>query len=824
MGARPHPPRALYRSYLQQSHIFVAVYWQSYGWVAPEESISGLEDEYVLSEGLPKLLYVKEPAPDREPTLASLLKRIQADDVASYRSFRSAEELSRLVSDDLMLLLSERFQTTTAGRERARGTVELQFWPPPQPLTHILGREREVGALEALIDGSSRLIVVTGAGGVGKTRLVIEVARRRAAEDPVDVHFVSLIPIEAPELVLAQIAASLGIQVEGTQRPVDALRDHLGDRRLLLVLDNFEHVSPAAVELPRLLAACPRLQLLVTSRQVLRLRGETDFALEPLPVPAPASAAARVRANATVRLFVERAQAAQPAFRLTADNVESVAEICRRLDGVPLAVELAAARVRLLPPKLLLERLGTRLDLLGAGAADLPERQRTLRSAIDWSYQLLAAGERALFARLAVFVDGWTLEAVETVCGDASEDVLETVFSLLEKSLLVVVDPAVTDQPRMRMLVPVREFAEEQLIARGEHVALRRRHADYYLRLVEESGGKLRTGEQGVWSRALEKEAGNLRAAARWWLDGGDGESLARFAFATFLQYWLTGGLQEFDALVRAAAPAADRMPDRLHGRFRVIQAYLALERGRADEALRAAREALSLFGADGAEADITLAKLVQAETLALSDPSQAATVVASIVARPGLHDDAWLWAWTEWTQGGLDLLAGNADEARRHLEQALALGREIGSWQIAGQALARLAFVALSQKRSDQAASLFAESADCFRRIHHREGLAICLQGLASLLAISGQALAAVRALAAVVATRSVIGVPPWPTYAPSIETLRAELETAVGDRFATNWSRGETTDIYTAIDDAVSGLSQSAQVGASTDTAANL
>jgi tetratricopeptide (TPR) repeat protein len=371
------------------------------------------------------------------------------------------------------------------------------------------------------------------------------------------------------------------------------------------------------------------------------------------------------------------------------------------------------------------------------------------------------------------------------------------------------------------MLVPVREFAEEQLLARGEHVALRRRHADYYLRLVEESGRKLRTGEQGVWSRELEKESGNLRAAVRLWLDGDDGEALARFAFARFLQYWLTGGLQEFDALVRAAAPAADRLPDRLHGR--VIQAYLALERGRPDEALRATHEALSLFGVDGADADITLAKLVQAETLALSDAREAAAVVASIVARPGLHDDPWLWAWTEWTEGGLDLLIGNADDARRHLEQALALGREIGSRQIVGQALARLAFVALSQKRSDEAASRFAESADSFRRIHHREGLAICLQGLASLLAMSGQTVAAVRALAAVVATRRVIGVPPPPTDEPSIEALQAELETAVGDDFATSWSRGEATDIYTAIDDAVNRLSRSGEIVPLTETARN-
>jgi Domain of unknown function (DUF4062)/AAA domain len=388
LGARPYPPRALYRAYLQQSQIFVGVYGESYGWVAPGETISGLEDEYVLSAGLPRLLYVRDPAADRQPRLSQLLHRIEADDTASYRRFASPAELERLLADDLMLLLSERFESLAAAPVADAPQVELRLSPAPLPLTPILGRDAEVDAVGRLLKEKARLVTVTGAGGIGKSRLVVEVTRRLAGELP-DVHFMPLSGLTRAADVMTAIAAGLGVPLEGSLSPTELLIVHLKGRPLLLVLDNFEQVAGAAPDLVRLLDGCPALQLLVTSRQVLRLRGEREFPLAPLPVPAPGEEGDEALQNPAVQLFVDRARGVHPAFVLERGNVGTVAEICRRLDGLPLAIELAAARVRLLSPGGLLARLSTRLNLLTAGAVDMPERQRTLRATIDWSYDLL---------------------------------------------------------------------------------------------------------------------------------------------------------------------------------------------------------------------------------------------------------------------------------------------------------------------------------------------------------------------------------------------------------------------------------------------------
>src|SRR5215467_12310574 len=403
LGARPHPPRSVYRAYLRQSQVFVGIYWQSYGWVAPGEQVSGLEDEYELSAGLPRLVYVKAPAPDREPRLAALLARIRDEGGISYKAFADAAELQRLVEDDLAVLLSERFEMTQLGGDAAEGA--LLAGAVPVPATPLLGREQEAAAIEDLVVREGvRLVTLTGPGGVGKTRLMLEAARRLGPGFADGVRFVELAAVSAVDLVAPAIAAGLGLSTSARQLTAD-LQAYLRPRRLLLAVDNFEQVIGAAPLLAGLLAAAPGLVVLVTSRAVLRLSGEHEFAVPPLPVP-PAGAAldpGQLRAYASVDLFTERAHAAAPGFELTGGNAGAVAEICRRLDGLPLAIELAAARVRLLPPQALLARLDEGFSLLTGGARDLPQRQQTLRNTLDWSFGLLSAGEQALFARLGVF-------------------------------------------------------------------------------------------------------------------------------------------------------------------------------------------------------------------------------------------------------------------------------------------------------------------------------------------------------------------------------------------------------------------------------------
>ena len=369
LGARPHPPRSVYRAYLEQSQVFVGIYWQSYGWVAPGEQISGLEDEYRLSAGLPRLIYVKWPAPDREPRLTELLDRIRDEGGVSYQHFSDPAGLQRLVENDLAVLLSERFEMTRRGQAAAGGAPLAGALPVPA--TPLLGRDREAAAIEDLVAREGvRLVTLTGPGGVGKTRLMVEAARRLGPGFAGGVRFVELAAVSAADLVAAAIAAGLGLSTSAGQLSTD-LESYLRPRRLLLALDNFEQVIGAAPLLAGLLAAAPGLVVLVTSRAVLRLSGEHEFPVPPLPVP-PADAApdpGQLCRYASVDLFTERAHAADPGFELTGGNAGAVAEICRRLDGLPLAIELAAARVRLLPPQALASRLNQRFSLLTGGAA-----------------------------------------------------------------------------------------------------------------------------------------------------------------------------------------------------------------------------------------------------------------------------------------------------------------------------------------------------------------------------------------------------------------------------------------------------------------------
>jgi hypothetical protein len=401
LGARPHPPRNVYRAYLAQSQVFVGIYWQSYGWVAPGERMSGLEDEYVLSAGMPRLIYVKSPAPEREPRLAELLNQIRDSGDVSYQPFSDPEELQSLVQNDLAVLLSERFEMTHAGVGQAQ---EASASALPAPATPLVGREREAEAVsELVLREGVRLVTLTGPGGVGKSRLALEVAGRLGSSFADGVRFVDLAPVQQAELVAAAIAAGLGLRTSGGPLIAD-VKAYLRPRRLVLLLDNFEQVTMAAPLVAELLTAAAGLVVLVTSRTVLRLRGEHEFPVEPLPTPSAGAAGgaqlADLRQYASVRLFVERAHAAAPGFELTGENAETVAEICRRLDGLPLAIELAAARSRLLPPRALLARIDDRMRLLTEGAQDLPERQRTLRNTLDWSFGLLSPAGQALLSRL----------------------------------------------------------------------------------------------------------------------------------------------------------------------------------------------------------------------------------------------------------------------------------------------------------------------------------------------------------------------------------------------------------------------------------------
>jgi predicted ATPase len=566
MGAQPYPPRPVYRAYLAQSQVFVGIYWQSYGWVAPGEEVSGLEDEYRLSAGLPRLIYVKSPAPDREPRLAELLARIRDEGGVSYQHFADPAELQRLVGNDLAVLLSERFEMSRAP-EVAAGEVPLAG-ALPVPTTPLLGREREAAAVEDLVvREGARLVTLTGPGGVGKTRLAVEAARRLGPHFADGVRFVELASVSSVDLVAAAVATGLGLTTTGDKLITD-VQSYLRARRLLLVLDNFEQVVGAAPLLAELLGAAPGVVVLVTSRVVLRLSGEHQFPVPPLPVPPAGSSPdpEQLQRYASVALFIERAQAADPGFELTGGNAEAVAEICRRLDGLPLAIELAAARVRLLPPAAMLPRLGQQLSLLTGGARDLPERQRTLRSTLDWSYGLLSASEQALFARLGVFAGPFSLPAAEAVGADSPDpgqakdpaSVLETLGSLVDSSLVQADTRG--GEPRFALLGTVREYALERL-GDGDWVQAHDRHAAYFQVLAEPAAAELAGPGQLAWLDRLEAEHDDLLAAMSWLVHHGPPEQALRLFSATWRFWWLRGHAAEFARMGEQIVASSERLP-----------------------------------------------------------------------------------------------------------------------------------------------------------------------------------------------------------------------------------------------------------------------
>jgi predicted ATPase len=562
LGARPYPPRPVYRAYLTQSQVFVGIYWQSYGWVAPGEEISGLEDEYRLSAGLPRLIYVKGPAPDREPRLAELLATIRDEGGVSYQHFSEAGELQRLVEDDLAVLLSERFEM--ARPHRADADEPALAGALPVPATPLVGRDQEAAAVEDLVAKEGvRLVTLTGPGGVGKTRLMVEAARRLGPGFADGARFVDLAAVSAPDLVAAAIAAGLGLNTSAGRLIAD-LESYLRARRLLLALDNFEQVMDAAPLLADLMAAAAGLVTLVTSRTVLRLRGEHEFPVPPLSVPPPDAHVdpGGLLGYASVGLFAERAHAADPGFEVTLGNAAAVAEICRRLDGLPLAIELAAARVKLLPPQELLSRLDQRFSLLTGGARDLPERQRTLRSTLDWSFGLLSPGEQVLFARLGVFAGSFGLPAVEAVGGDSAET-MDTLGGLVDCSLVRA--QTRSGEPRFTLLETIREYALERLHEGGDWIGAHDRHADYFLSPAEPADAELTLPGQLAWLDRLETDHENLLAATSWRVNHGPLDQAVYLFLVTWRFWWLRGHVAELVRLGDQIMAGSEDLPRYQH-------------------------------------------------------------------------------------------------------------------------------------------------------------------------------------------------------------------------------------------------------------------
>ena len=747
----------------------------------------------------------------------------------------------------------------------------------PAPLASFVGRERQLEEVGQLL-ATNRLVTLSGVGGVGKTRLALEVARQVPVAVADGVHFVPLAPLRDPELVMPAIAQALGIRDSGDRPVLESLRAALRERRLLLVLDNCEHLPAAAPAVAELLAACPGLTVLATSRAPLHLYGEHEYPVPPLALPdleriADPQALAGVPA---VALLVERARAVRPDFRLTAQNAPAVAEVCVRLDGLPLALELAAARVKVLSPNAILARLGSRLDLLTGGERDRPARHQTLRAALAWSHDLLSAGEQRLLRRLAVFAGGCTLEAAEAVCAFGPEEadgdglppsdspIFDRLATLVDQSLLQQRDQS-GGEPRFVMLETIREDGLERLEASGEAPATRRRHAEYYLRLLAAAEPELQRAEQVVWLGRLQGELDNLRATLAWSREearqgrAGGARRALRIASPLCWLWSIRGHLGEARRWLEWMLAASDDAPTPArvkalnsagflafaqgeYGRaFALHEAAVVASRALADE--RSVAHSLTRMGiAARHQGAVEQAAALLEESLALNrtlgdswgvafvlkplsllaqdqgDYDRAVTFAEESVALLRAHRDKRNLASGLHILGLLAWMRGQYLWAAALCEESLAICYELEAPRGIAIASCKLGLVAWRLGDQRRAAALLTEGLMQASKVGGRAWIGVALNYLASVACDQHDYRRAARLLAATEAIWAALGAAPWPASRDDHARAVRAARSALGEgAFVAAFEQGQAMTLEATVEDA-RGLAEAVPAAAST------
>ena len=625
------------------------------------------------------------------------------------------------------------------GSRAAKVTAPASTLGPalPNPTTPLVGRELELREISGLLlsEPEVRLLTLTGIGGVGKTRLALKAARASLDEGRFadGVAFVPLAPLRDPGLVAPTIARSLGLREEQGQGAADSLRAHLREKQLLLVLDNFEHLLGAAAGVVNLIESCPDLVVLATSRAPLRVRGEQEYPVPPLALPSSTHnpTEEEVLRIPSGRLFVERARAASPSFEVTSENAPAVAAICWRVAGLPLALELAAAKVRLLEPAALLSRLDQALST--AWARDLPERQRTMRATLDWSYDLLSEPERELFRRLSTFVGGFTLEAAEAVGPAGSvgvEGVLDLLGLLAEQSLVAGV--AGGDEARYGMLEPVRQYARQRLEESGEDEEALLKHTEYFLTLAEKAAPELFGFGQVAWLDRLERESGNLGAAISRSLAVGKPETAARFGWALLTFWWIRGyhreGRRWAEATLEGSLPPALRIESlQVAGSLAYVQGDYPAAEERYREAILLSRGEENPFGEAYAKLGMGLVHMSRSEHEAATSEMEGALALFERCAEDFLVSVSRVWL-------GTALLArGDSERAERMFEEGLEWARRAEQPSFTYVVLYNLAQLALSRGELEAAASMLGEGIELSRQTKDRANLSHFLRALSA-------------------------------------------------------------------------------------------
>ncbi len=679
----------------------------------------------------------------------------------------------------------------------------------PLERTSFIGREREIAEAKGLLAGH-RLLTLTGAGGCGKTRLALAVANDLVEEFEDGVWVVELASLSDPGLVPQVVAGVLSVS-EQPGRPLTAtLTDSLCSKQLLLVLDNCEHLIDACARfVDAVLASCPHLRILATSREALDVAGEANWRVPSLLVPdaGDSPSVEKLARYEAVRLFVERARSRLPAFDLTPENAREVVEVCRKLEGIPLAIELATARVTVLSVQQIAQKLKDPLGLLTAGGRTVAARHQTLRATLKWSYELLSEPERRLFERLSVFVGGWTLEAAEVVGAVPSvetERVLDLLSRLVDKSLVVAEDGG-EGSLRYRMLEPVRQYGRERLEERREAEAVLGKHAAFFLALAEEAESELKGPRQVLWLKRLDREQGNLRAAMRWLLGRGESEMVARLGWALWLFWWIRARFSEGRRWMEEVLAKGTAMPASARAKALFVAGTMAdgLADYRSAESLL--EESLRLF--KELEDERGAAYVLSSAGFAAIGQGQHEKGIALLEEAVHLSlevGEKWAAAYMLNFMAVVRRNLGDQARAKRLAEQGLALSRELGDREGISMALYILATLAQASSEHERAKGLFEEGLKLAAEVGDETNVAYCLEGLAAVAASEGTIACAARLWGAAEALLATIEVAAY-IYAPDRSLYQSQVaaaRSALGEEaFAAAWLQGRALTLEQAL-----------------------
>ena len=726
----------------------------------------------------------------------------------------------------------------------------------PAPPTNFVGRTAELTEVtDLLLRPDVRLLTLTGPGGTGKTRLGLEAGRALLDEFPDGVYFIDLAQVSDPSLVATTIAHTIGIREGGGRPPLESLIVYLAASEMLLILDNFEQVTRAATDISQLLAAAPEFKVLVTSRIPLHLRGEHEYPVSPLEMPPDdLQSIDQVLEFDAIALFHQQARIVRPGFELTEQNQAAVAAICRRLDGLPLAIEIAAARIKMLTPQALLKRLEHSLNILVGGAVDLPDRQQTLRETIGWSYQLLEPAEQTLFTRLGIFAGGFTLDAAEEICKPLDGiDVFSGIETLLNNSLLRQVR-SVSDEPRFDMLQTIREYALEKAVEAGIMTELSWAHCNSFARLAASAGGMgegTYGAESAMWLQRFDEEHDNFRAALSWALQHPDEGVLPVITMMMQLTwYWYRYGyLQEGSEWTERTLAATESMGDSPARALALVgRGYLAMWSGDLILAAKLSREGMELSQRVGFDIGLSMAKLGYGTTLinqgkdkeayahlvdavelydqqdqplmkgttlvhlanvslGLGDPVQATRWLD--MATPYLMNsgDVWSMAFAFSNYGEVARTQGDYDKAEEFYRRTLDLYQQADAKGDQARLVHTFGYIAQHKGNFEEAHSLFLESLNDFRKLGNHRGIAECLAGLAGLAAEQGNPEWAVPLLSSAESQLKAIDGAWWPADRLEIERAVDRMQIALGDRFEELWAKGTEMSVEEAVAYAVRG-----------------